>query len=313
MFLEIIGEVFMEQSIFQYYQQQLSLNLQVDFCGFSKTLPLHTYGPAIRQNYILHFILRGRGSFSLGTTRYSLSKGDLFLIEPGVSSVYQADAEDPWLYGWIAFSGDCVKDILLQSSVLNTQPTYTTNHISHYVNLTKQLLALSEDNLTNELTRNECLLKLFQLIINETGQSKKPHPKKLSPLSLECLSYLRKFFDDPEAATIEGLAKHLNVNRSHLSRTFSTDMGITLKQQQLSLRINKASQLLMNDYLTIEQIAEECGFNSLVVFSRDFKTITGESPFIYRKRMKHCANFQDDDLKDVIDLLVKQEIVTHST
>ena len=31
------------------------------FCGFAECEPLHSYGPAARPNYILHYVMKGKG------------------------------------------------------------------------------------------------------------------------------------------------------------------------------------------------------------------------------------------------------------
>ena len=34
-------------------------DLYLCLCGYSKCEPLHSFGPAVRPNYILHYILEG--------------------------------------------------------------------------------------------------------------------------------------------------------------------------------------------------------------------------------------------------------------
>ena len=34
------------------------------FCGFAECEPLHSYGPATRPNYILHYVMKGKGTVS---------------------------------------------------------------------------------------------------------------------------------------------------------------------------------------------------------------------------------------------------------
>lgn len=36
-------------------------DLYLCLCGYSKCEPLHSFGPAVRPNYILHYILEGKG------------------------------------------------------------------------------------------------------------------------------------------------------------------------------------------------------------------------------------------------------------
>ena len=33
------------------------------FCGFAECEPLHSYGPAARPNYILHYVMKGKGIY----------------------------------------------------------------------------------------------------------------------------------------------------------------------------------------------------------------------------------------------------------
>lgn len=36
------------------------------FCGFAECKPLHSYGPAARPNYILHYVMKGKGIYQVG-------------------------------------------------------------------------------------------------------------------------------------------------------------------------------------------------------------------------------------------------------
>lgn len=40
--------------------------LVLKFCGHSTTAPLHSFGPAVRPHYLIHFILKGKGIFRVG-------------------------------------------------------------------------------------------------------------------------------------------------------------------------------------------------------------------------------------------------------
>lgn len=75
------------------------------FCGFAECKPLHSYGPAARPNYILHYVMKGKGIYQVGETKYPLKEGQAFLIEPESLTFYQADKTDPWSYLWVGFGG----------------------------------------------------------------------------------------------------------------------------------------------------------------------------------------------------------------
>ena len=85
-------------------------SLYVNCCGCSKTEPLHSFGPALKPHYLIHFILSGKGVFSTGENEYPLEAGYGFLITPEELAFYQADAEEPWTYLWVGFSGSSAQE-----------------------------------------------------------------------------------------------------------------------------------------------------------------------------------------------------------
>ena len=90
------------------------------FCGFAQCEPLHSYGPASRPNYIIHYIMDGKGIYQVGEKKYKLSKGQGFLIEPEELTFYQADQEEPWSYLWVGVGGTGAKKFI-QDIGLNSQ------------------------------------------------------------------------------------------------------------------------------------------------------------------------------------------------
>ena len=85
-----------------------------DTCGYSTTAPLHSFGPAVRPHYLIHFILNGKGIFQKGDKTYHLETGQGFFIEPDELTFYQADAKEPWEYLWVGFNGTMVPELLKQ-------------------------------------------------------------------------------------------------------------------------------------------------------------------------------------------------------
>ena len=50
--------------------------------GEEKCLPMHAYGPAVRDHYLIHFVASGSGKFYCDCTEYEVSAGQGFLILP---------------------------------------------------------------------------------------------------------------------------------------------------------------------------------------------------------------------------------------
>lgn len=82
--------------------------------GRSDTLSSHKYGPAVRNYYLIHYILAGLGTFQTEQMTYRLHAGQGFLIEPGQETTYIADKNTPWSYIWIGFAGNFADQLMQQ-------------------------------------------------------------------------------------------------------------------------------------------------------------------------------------------------------
>lgn len=301
----------MEQTIFlKKEQKQLTTNLHFDFCGISKTLPFHSFGPAIRQNYILHIVMEGKGLYQVKNQHYQLKKGDLFLIRPGDATFYIADGEDPWVYCWLSFGGSAAEEIISQSLFRNDQYTLVSSDIQQYVNTILACLSFKEETLENELHLNELTYRFLALLLADGGKVHLGEQKMYSPLAADAVKYIETHY--AEQVTVEKIAQQLAVNRSHLSRVFRNHLAISIRDYLMGVRINRGAFLLAQTDQSVEMIAEQVGFNSLVVFSRMFKKSTGETASAYRNRMKN-ENFKNVSLNELKNQLEKQTIVTRST
>ena len=301
----------MEQALFlKKEQHQLKNGLQFNFCGFSKSLPFHSFGPAIRQQYILHIVMEGKGTYQVKNQQFHLKKGDLFLIRPGDSTFYLADGEDPWMYCWLSFSGADAAELVSHSLFKEDQYTMVSSDIQKYIEVILACFPYAAETIENEVHLSELAYRFLGVLLVDGGKIQVGEQKNYSPLAVEAVEYIDAHYG--EALTVEGIAQHLAINRSHLSRVFRNHMAISLKEYILGVRINRGAFLLSQTDRSVEQIAEEVGFNSLVVFSRMFKKMTGETATAYRKRMKN-DEFTNVSLNELKKRLKQQAFVNRAT
>ncbi|EOH92668.1 AraC family ligand binding domain-containing protein [Enterococcus villorum] len=301
----------MEQAIFlKKEHQQVKKELDFDFCGFSKTLPYHSFGPAIRQDYVLHVVMEGKGTYHVKEQQYHLKKGDLFLIRPGDSTFYLADGDDPWMYCWLSFNGPLAQKIIQRSLFKEDQYTMVSSGISAYIDIILECMHHSQEDLVNELELTALTYRFLSLLLKDGGKVGLGEQKVYSSLVIETVKYIEGHY--PHHLTVEEIAQQLSINRSHLSRVFKNQLGTSIKEYLIGVRINRAAFLLSLTNDSVESIAYQVGFNSLVVFSRMFKKTTGETATSYRKRMKNeeSRNLSLDTLKKE---LAEQAIISWST
>jgi two-component system response regulator YesN len=123
--------------------------------------------------------------------------------------------------------------------------------------------------------------------MDESQQRKKllnKNKTKSRSLSDRVVEYvLTRNIDELAVLTVEGVAHKLNINRSHLSRTFRAEKNFTIEEFVFKIKIIRAASLLKdNADLTIKEIAKKMGFCRCDYFIRIFKRYFGITPARYR-------------------------------
>jgi len=83
--------------------------------------------------------------------------------------------------------------------------------------------------------------------------------------------------------TLNDIADHVKISPYHFSRLFKKQTSYTPHQYLINYRINTAKKLLYSSKLSINEIADSCGFNSVSHFVTTFKNHTNFSPKKYRE------------------------------
>jgi AraC family transcriptional regulator, transcriptional activator FtrA len=86
--------------------------------------------------------------------------------------------------------------------------------------------------------------------------------------------------------TIERLAQEANVSRRTLSRRFVETTGLSPHRWITSLRVRRGKDLLETTTLSIEEIAEQCGFQSGALLRHHFREQVKISPRTYRDHFR---------------------------
>lgn len=90
--------------------------------------------------------------------------------------------------------------------------------------------------------------------------------------------------------TLEELADVANFSKFHFHRIFYSIIRETPFQFILRVRLEKAATLIItNPYESITQIAFQCGFSDISVFSRNFKAYFKKSASQYRKEKSNLS------------------------
>ena len=102
---------------------------------------------------------------------------------------------------------------------------------------------------------------------------------------LDCISYLELHFD--RRVSMDELSAALGYNKNYLSTKFTREVGISISEYLLRLRVERAKILLQNTDRSMQEICGDLGFGSASYFSAQFRRFTGLSPRDFRNRREH--------------------------
>jgi AraC-like DNA-binding protein len=259
------------------------IDLDVIECGTEKCLPSYSYGPAVRDFYIIHFIHSGKGYFKLGEKEYYLKEGEGFFIHPDLVSYYCADSEDPWHYSWVMFHGK-KSDLYLDKACISID-----SPILRYSNMTfiwecfSDMMKTKDSLKSKEIKLLSSLLKLFSFFIDnapDTNTVIEESTIKSSYIQI-AIDYIQ--FNYNKKIKITDIADHIGIDSKYLCSLFKSTLAVSPYQYLLNIRFNKASELLKNENFSIADISRSVGYEDPLLFSKMFKKIKGMSPSEYRK------------------------------
>ena len=102
-----------------------------------------------------------------------------------------------------------------------------------------------------------------------------------SQVANNMMNYINEYIDTD--INIDELAIKFKISKYHLHRVFKEQMGSNIYETIKSIRLQKASNLLIsNKYSTITQVANICGYSSQTSFIRAFKQRFEQTPKQWR-------------------------------
>ncbi|MFT4147027.1 MAG: AraC family transcriptional regulator [Mobilitalea sp.] len=264
------------------YLNHENTDLYLEHCGIQHCPPGHTYSLP-RSEYHVHFVLDGLGTLNYHNKQYHLKRGDIFVIPPRSTYVYQADYQTPWSYAWIGFNGTKARQYLNQSGI-DSQHVIRPAYIDpeKYINIIKAILAANQLTVANEIYRLGCLYDIISLMM-ESNRSIQLHPKNeySSAIYIEqALAYIEDNYQ--QNIKVNDIVSYLYINRSYFSSIFKQEMQVSPLAYLQSYRIKKAKNLLSKTNMTLHEIALNIGYKDAFTFSKVFKKTTGVSPSKYR-------------------------------
>ncbi len=135
--------------------------------------------------------------------------------------------------------------------------------------------------------KEEELKRVMESLLEKKGEIPEKEEEESSPtydkMIDNVVSEIREHY--MEDISLTSLATKYNVSMGRLSEMIKERLQVNFSDYIASLRIQRAKELLRDDSISIQEIAEIVGYNDYFYFTKVFKKVEGISPSKYRKEI----------------------------
>ena len=239
------------------------------------------------------YVIKGKCTVDTKDTSFSLTKGDLILLDAGISHRLIVEKDAPCRMLNIEFKfakknnpwpsmRDLYQSVDSFSRFIQTAQPYIVlkDPEEIYPSLKSLVLELDEKQHDHNIMIHLLLAQIL-IAISRLAQEKEGTESPVGSIYVKkAVSYLHQHYD--QDIKISRLADMLNIHEGYLYRIFKEHMKITPNEYLTRLRIEKAKMLLARTHIPIIEISDYVGINSRQYFTFLFKKYTNITPSKYR-------------------------------
>lgn len=264
--------------------------LKIASVTIEETIQMHSHA---KDGYEIHFIDSGKGVLDTETQSYNLSGNSLYVTGPSIGHKQTPDEVNP------------MHELCLYLVIKTTKKSeplfkYFTSHLfwigKGNSNIKKLFQRIIGENENPSQWSESAVSSLVMELIVEMSRLYAPKSPDFLPAKRTDLNESRAwildelFYNESINGSLEDIAKGLGVCPRQAERIISDYYGSTFKKLRREARLARAAALLESDDLSIEQIAQKCGYASATSFNKAFKSKYGITSKAYRVSRKSELN-----------------------
>jgi AraC family transcriptional regulator len=265
--------------------------LNVEFwaqSGIAVYLPGATLGPRILKSFEFVWIIEGDVKARFDKHEIDAPPGTILLARQGMSDYYRWAVHHKTTHAYFHFKFDLPKD--------GGWPPVEEWPVVRYMPQDDILRPLFRyflsASLLEEPIRTSILVStlnlMFQSFVSGHITTQKEHQPDLPAPVDKVLRRIQEitFQNPPTSPTLKQLAQIGHVTSEHLCRLFQKTLQLSPIECVRLAKLERATTLLAQTNLAVNQVADQMGFVSPYHFSREFRKVYGYSPRSYRRAIQ---------------------------
>lgn len=243
------------------------------------------------------FLERGAQAYFVGSTRYDLAGGDIFITKPGEIHGTGREPENKGRLYWIEFKHTQTGESFLGLTPQESQVLFHRLlalpvrhfHNGHILALTFERIFSAQTDRSNSLHNADLRNLILRLILDMVAIMER---RLAHPYSIGIQSAIRHIEQNPaNLPGIAQLARVAGMSESYFKIVFKKETGMPPVEYANWRRVEKAKRLLQASSFPVTSIAMDLGFATSQHFATVFKRLTGLSPTVFRERA-HLRSIQ---------------------
>lgn len=234
----------------------------------------------VLREYQLLYIVKGRGTLTTEQGQYTVSKGTMILLRPGVWHTYRPAQEVGWNEYYIGFTGDMAEQAI--------RKLFAEDEQLFCIGLNRELIDLYQRAIEVAAVDRPAAQQMLAGIVmhmigivNFSVRNETLSTDHLDQIVEQAKSIMQE--NVTQNIDLEALAAQLNVSYSWFRKIFRDYTGHPPAKYFMEIKLRHAQYLLANTRDSIKEIAFALSFKSTEHFYTTFKRVTGYTPNTYRR------------------------------
>ncbi|MGO4373823.1 helix-turn-helix domain-containing protein [Paenibacillus sp. 2TAB19] len=283
-----------------YSLPNLTSTLQIIGCHLGDFHPNWSFPRHHHYLFELLHCKQGEIRQTIGDHVFTISSGDWLLIKSGISHATENGPTSVYRFFNLHFDLDdpIIRERLCKADyvIIKAEEAAGLSLPTHFSAIEEAFLhnirvdTVEDDKALDRLIIQSHTLGIISEFIKYSEKARSPIPmsnesmQNASVFETELAHAIEEKLRNENHGAIAGIAASLGISRGRCTHIFTKVYGQSPRQYRSKMVLNQAKHLLVHSTYSMEELAEQLGFQSASHFSRQFRRWTGMAPSAFRPK-----------------------------